>query len=124
MERLFADERKTKHMFRKCLRAIHQDIAEVIKEANLNPNILTRRNITIDEGTTVDRWRLFVLEVEKEFASEGIAPTIDEDNREDMIHTLWNGINKCYTGIQGVSVAKLMHAVVISKDLTYGVNNW
>lgn len=39
-------------------------------------------------------------------------------------NALYSGISNCHKDHAGVSVAKLMHAVVCFKDMTHGVGCW
>jgi len=37
---------------------------------------------------------------------------------------IYMAINECYSGHRGVTVAKLMHAIVVYKDIIYGDGKW
>ena len=37
---------------------------------------------------------------------------------------IYMAINECYSGHRGVTVAKLLHAIVVYKDIIYGDGKW
>ena len=48
----------------------------------------------------------------------------NKNPKEYNIESLYTGINECHTGHRGVTVAKLMHAVVVYKDIIHGDGRW
>lgn len=112
--------------FKALIKATYTKRADIIRYNNWNPHVINKLLFDAEGGQQRSRFKDFIeasYELQKSMFNFNEIPHPMHLPLEQL-NNIYAGINACHPSHSGITVAKLMHAVVCYKDMTYGAGNW